>query len=117
MVDLRKLGGFKGLAAVIVLILVGVVAILVLTRTKAPPPHEPAKAVVTGLSADVAPAGLSSRVDYQRLGDRIARLMLEPDMVGLAVGTVEQGRVRFIRGYGETLANSGNPVTSDTVFR
>ena len=38
-------------------------------------------------------------------------------MVGLAVGTVEGGQVRFVRGYGETMAGSGNPITPDTVFR
>lgn len=38
-------------------------------------------------------------------------------MVGLAVGTVELGQVRFVRGYGETIAGSGTPVTPDTVFR
>lgn len=57
------------------------------------------------------------RVNYQQLDRRIARLMQEPNMVGLAVATVERGRLRFIRGYGETLAGSGDPVTPDTVFR
>lgn len=57
------------------------------------------------------------RVNYQQLDQRIARLMQEPNMVGLAVATVERGRLRFIRGYGETQAGSGDPVTPDTVFR
>lgn len=57
------------------------------------------------------------RVDYRRLEQRIARLMQEPDMVGLAVGTVERGHVRFVKGFGETVAHSGNAVTPDTVFR
>lgn len=38
-------------------------------------------------------------------------------MVGMAVGTVERGRIRFLRGYGETVAGSHEPVTPDTVFR
>ncbi|UZK69764.1 beta-lactamase family protein [Sphingomonas sp. S1-29] len=58
-----------------------------------------------------------SIVDYGRLESRIATLMRERDMVGLAIGTVEKGRVRFIKGYGETLASSGAAVTPDTVFR
>lgn len=70
-----------------------------------------------GLSADPEPAAGPSRVDYARLDQRINRLMQEPDMVGLAVGIVENGRVRFVKGYGETLAGSGMPVTPDTVFR
>ena len=58
-----------------------------------------------------------ARVDYHRLEARIEQLMDDPDMVGLAVGTIEGGQVRFVKGYGETLAQSGNPVTPDTVFR
>ena len=38
-------------------------------------------------------------------------------MVGLAVGIVENGRITFLSGYGETLAGSGEKVTPDTVFR
>ena len=56
-------------------------------------------------------------VDYRRLDDRIVSLMRDPDMVGLAVGTVELGQVRFVKGYGTTLAKGGTPVTPDTVFR
>ena len=43
--------------------------------------------------------------------------MTKPAMVGLAVGVVENGRITFLQGYGETLAGSGEPVTPDTVFR
>ncbi len=43
--------------------------------------------------------------------------MQDPDMVGLAVGTVEHGRVRFLRGFGSTVAGSAQAVTPDTVFR
>ncbi|HEX8389066.1 MAG TPA: serine hydrolase domain-containing protein, partial [Sphingomonas sp.] len=71
----------------------------------------------TALSADPVAADRPSRVDYRRLEERIARLMQQPDMVGLAVGAVERGEVRFVRGFGETLAGSGQPVTPDTVFR
>jgi beta-lactamase class C len=74
-------------------------------------------AAPAGLSAAPEPAAGPTRVDYARLDQRISRLMQEPDMVGLAVGTVENGRVRFVKGYGETLAGSGMPVTPDTVFR
>jgi len=57
------------------------------------------------------------RVDYRRLDSRIALLMQQKDFVGLAVAAVERGKVRFLRGYGETLAGSGDPITPDTVFR
>ena len=56
-------------------------------------------------------------VDYAALDRRLQQLMEKPAMVGLAVGIVENGRITFLRGYGETLAGSGEPVTPGTVFR
>ena len=38
-------------------------------------------------------------------------------MVGLAVGIVEDGEIRYLKGYGETVAGSGEKVGIDTVFR
>jgi len=69
------------------------------------------------VAAAPAPPVDPPRVDYARFDARISRLMLEPDMVGLAVATVERGQTRFIKGYGVTLAGSADPVTPDTVFR
>ena len=48
---------------------------------------------------------------------RLQQLMNKPAMVGLAVGIVENGRITFLKGYGETLEGSGDPVTPETVFR
>ena len=56
-------------------------------------------------------------VDYRLLDARLRQLMSKPSMVGLAVGVVENGRITFLQGYGETLAGSGDPVTPETVFR
>jgi beta-lactamase class C len=56
-------------------------------------------------------------VDYRLLDARLQQLMSKPAMVGLAVGVVENGRITFLKGYGETLAGSGDPVTPATVFR
>ncbi|MFP5329143.1 MAG: serine hydrolase domain-containing protein [Alphaproteobacteria bacterium] len=61
--------------------------------------------------------GARQAVDYQALDARLQRLMQRPNMVGLAVGVVENGRITFLKGYGETLAGSGDPVTPETVFR
>ena len=58
-----------------------------------------------------------SDVDYHLLDARLRQLMTKPAMVGLAVGIVENGRITFLQGYGETLADSGDPVTPETVFR
>jgi len=67
----------------------------------------------------LATLSTSSRrdVDYRRLDARLKQLMAKPAMVGLAVGVVENGRITFLQGYGETLAGSGDPVTPETVFR
>src|SRR5512142_1620370 len=56
-------------------------------------------------------------IDYRLLDARLQQLMHKPTMVGLAVGVVENGRITFLKGYGETLEKSGDPVTPETVFR
>ena len=56
-------------------------------------------------------------VDYRLLDSRIRELMTKPTMVGMAVGVVENGRITFLQGYGETLEGSGDAVTPETVFR
>ena len=56
-------------------------------------------------------------IDYRLLNARLKQLMTKPAMVGLAVGVVENGRITFLQGYGETLAGSGDRVTPETVFR
>ena len=56
-------------------------------------------------------------VDYDRLDARLRGLAQKPTVVGLAVGIVENGRITFLRGYGETVEGSGEPVTTETVFR
>ena len=72
-------------------------------------------------SAHLKLAALSTEsrrdVDYRLLDTRLRQLMTRPTMVGLAVGVVENGRITFLQGYGETLAGSGEPVTPETVFR
>jgi len=108
----RKQGAALGLA-----LAAGAAAVFGVLRTE---PARLAEAIGVarppGLSADPVPG--PSRVDYARLEARIVKLMRdEPDVVGFAIGTVENGRVRFVKGYGETLAGSGDPVTPDTVFR
>ena len=69
------------------------------------------------LSVIEARASEPSAVDYARLDARLQQLMQDPAMVGLAVAVVENGEIRFAKGYGETVAGSGDPVTTETVFR
>jgi beta-lactamase class C len=66
--------------------------------------------------AQVQPAA-RKRIDYAALDARLRRMAAEPTMVGLAVGVVENGRITFLSGYGETVAGSGEKVTPQTVFR
>ena len=56
-------------------------------------------------------------VDYAQIDARLRQLAERPTIVGLAVGIVENGRITFLNGYGETLEGSGEPVTPQTVFR
>jgi beta-lactamase class C len=51
------------------------------------------------------------------LDQRLEQLIQKRDMIGLAVGVVEHGQIRFLKGYGETVAGSGDPVTPNTIFR
>lgn len=64
-----------------------------------------------------AQARAPAAVDYARLDARLTALMEDPAMVGLAVAVVEDGEIRFAKGYGETVSGSGDPVTPATVFR
>ena len=65
--------------------------------------------------AAVSPAARKD-IDYRLLDARLQQLVNKPAMVGLAVGVVENGRITFLKGYGETLHGSGDPVTPETVF-
>jgi len=56
-------------------------------------------------------------VDYAQLDARLQRLMRDRSMVGLAIGVVENGEIRFLKGYGVTQAGGSEPVTPSTVFR
>jgi beta-lactamase class C len=66
--------------------------------------------------AAVSPAARKD-IDYRLLDARLQQLVNKPAMVGLAVGVVENGRITFLKGYGETLHGSGDAVTPETVFR
>jgi beta-lactamase class C len=107
----KKLTAPLGLAVV-----AGAVATIAIVAWKPAPSSTPGQ-IPENAHSVVAVEVEPSRVDYRELDARIAELMEDPDMVGLAIGTIERGRVRFLKGYGETLANSGAPVTPDTVFR
>ena len=58
-----------------------------------------------------------STVNYDVLDARLNLLMTEREMTGLAIAVIEDGKLAFIRGYGVTSRQTGQPVTERTVFR
>ena len=103
--------------------LIGLVSFAVLaTAALAMRPPEEAKQTEVGVpKSHVRLAALSTSarkdVDYAAIDQRLQRLMERRAMVGMAVGIVENGRITFLNGYGETMEGSGEKVTPETVFR
>lgn len=85
-------------------------------RFAAPAP-QPTGARRFSMPVGAAAAHPQGAVDYARLDARLRRLMADPAMVGLAVGIVENGEIRFLKGYGVTQAGGDDAVTPGTVFR
>jgi beta-lactamase class C len=83
------------------------------------PASDPAEATANRAHLQLASLSTDARqnVDYARLDARLKRLVEEHAMVGLAVGVVENGRITFLGGYGDTVEGSGDPVNAQTVFR
>ena len=102
---------------------VGLGALVLLTGASllAMRPHaeDPQRPQISGAHLKLASLSTASRrdIDYRLLDARLQQLVEKPAMVGLAVGIVENGRITFLKGYGETLEGSGDPVTPETVFR
>ena len=97
-----------------------VVGALAVASTGGPGGHgKPGQKQVSAANLRLSTLSTSSRrdVDYALLDSRLKRLVEKPTMVGLAVGIVENGRITFLHGYGETVEGSGDPVTPQTVFR
>ena len=82
-------------------------------------PAKPRQSPVAAANLRLASLSTAARrdVDYARLDARLRQLAEKPAVVGLAVGIVENGRITFLNGYGETIEGSGEPVTPQTVFR
>ena len=88
-------------------------------QARQPSPQERAAAAQAKVRARLIQLAPAKRrdIDYAALDARFKRMVARPNMVGMAVGIVEQGRITFLSGYGETLAGSGEAVTPETVFR
>ena len=64
-----------------------------------------------------APGKWHGRIDYRALDGQLAALAQRPEMAGLAVAVVEDGKLRFVRTYGVADKATGAPVTPHTLFR
>jgi len=69
------------------------------------------------ITAMFCAAQAAAQVDTSEIDRRANALMTQYEMTGLAVAVVENGKTTFAKGYGETLRDSGEFVTADTVFR
>lgn len=77
---------------------------------------QPVKRLIFILSLFAA-APAAAQVSTAEIDRRASALMTQLEMTGLAVAVVENGETTFAKGYGETLRDSGQIVTADTVFR
>ena len=102
-----------GLGAFVLLMGASVIAM----RPQAHVDAEKARIAKTHLKLASVSTEARRDVDYRLLDSRLRQLITKPAMVGLAVGVVENGRITFLQGYGETTAGSRDPVTPQTVFR
>ena len=76
-------------------------------------------AALPGLAAAQAPAPATPGIhapDYIVAADAEAALA-RYHLAGIAVGVIEDGEITFARGFGETVAGSGDPVTTRTLFK
>lgn len=96
----------------------GLVALASITTFKFEPyaSDAPARAA-TPVASVPEPQPAPGRIDTRLLDERLTRLMADPSMVGLGIAVIEGGKVRYLKGFGETLHGSGQPVGPDTVFR
>jgi len=102
------------------LIVIAAIAWAVTSVRVAPAPKHavPPGADAAGYSGAIAEGESGpSVINYQALDGRLRRLAERDNMVGLAVGIVENGEIRFLQGYGVTTAGTEERVTPDTVFR
>ena len=74
-------------------------------------------AAALSASANVSTQVREPGIDIQELDKRASQLMHQLEMVGMSVAVVENGKMTWAKGYGETLRDSNMLVTADTVFR
>lgn len=76
-----------------------------------------APAPAPALAPLVAVQTSQGEIDYRVLDARIQAMMADKSMQGLAIAVVEDGRLAFVKGYGRTAPEGGEPVRAETIFR
>src|SRR6476619_4096871 len=104
-----KVGKKVGAAATVVFAVLGCVGLGYAAPQGAPEPQTGFGATVSRLFGSPREQ-FQPRVDYASLDARIRQVMTKPDMVGLGVAIIEDGRIAFVKGYGTTTANGTEPV-------
>ena len=92
-------------------------AVLAMRGGDTPPPSQQHQVPKSHVRLAAVSTAARKDVNYAQLDARLQQLIQQNSMVGMAVGVVENGRITFLKGYGETVEGSGDPVTPDTVFR
>ena len=64
-----------------------------------------------------ASAATPAGPDPQAIDATVRQVVARYRLPGIAVGVIEDGKVVFARGYGETVHGSGDPVTEKTLFK
>lgn len=77
----------------------------------------PAPANPSAVTKTSAQSSLTLPIETEVFDLRAQEIMSKLEMAGLAIAIVEDGKITFAKGYGETLIGSGESVTADTVFR
>ncbi|RZA19807.1 MAG: class A beta-lactamase-related serine hydrolase, partial [Lysobacteraceae bacterium] len=68
-------------------------------------------------SAPLAQAGEPASPTPETIDAAVRATIERYKLPGIAVGVIEDGKVVFARGYGETVAGSGDAVTTKTLFK
>ena len=73
-------------------------------------------AAALAIASSAFPASSWAEDDWRHLNSRLAELVDENEIVGVAVGVVADSEITFSRGYGSSRLNSGNAITDRSVF-
>ena len=85
-------------------------ALLLLIGAAQAPAQVPSQASVVGIASSPAPTA-------EMIDAMVRATIRRYQLPGIAVGVIEDGRLVFARGYGETVHGSGDPITRHTLFK